>query len=105
MRRPYIYLLATFCTLTHWRRLWHAAHPELLAANDRLHDGREPVVAAHRPVHDAPDGRHVVVLQFTPGRIRQQAFGERLNELLGTTEDRRAQVVGTLDWRAIRQHA
>ena len=84
-------------------RSTHTPHPELFALDDRLDDRRKPIIASCRAAHNPADGGHVVGLQLAARRIRQQSLGKRLHELLGAAQQRLAQVVGTVDRRAVGQ--
>src|SRR5882672_7538519 len=81
------------------------AFAELVARDDAEHDGLEPVVVPGGVAHDRTDRGHVAVVELAAQRERQQVFGERLEELVRASRQRRAQLGGTVDLGAVRQHA
>ena len=93
------------CAARTLHRLRHAAHPELVALDHRLNDGRKFVILRRRVAHDLADGRHVVVLARAAHRIGQKVFHKRLHELVGTAQQRLAEIVGPVDLRAVGQFA
>src|SRR5687767_9568699 len=51
------------------------SHLERHAADDAEHDGGEAIVAPAGVAHNRADGRHIVVLEAAPERIRQHLLG------------------------------
>src|SRR5687768_2600815 len=68
-----------------WRR---RAEPERLAQSDAGQDRRETVVLPLRVAHDAPHGRHVVVLDAAAERMNHELLGQGLHELRRVREQR-----------------
>src|SRR5690606_28290974 len=82
---------------------WRTPHPEGIAERDPAHDGLEPVILFGRVAHDRANGRHVLVTNGASERKHHQLLGQRLDELLGTLEQRLAEIRRPVDFGAVGQ--